>query len=561
METSREQRDPQGAPGRWGGAAAGLLAVLVVVLGQGLMLRHGGVSEYHGEVALVASMDAGALADFQCPGCPERTVLGRPGLQILEVGDTGKLLLERGERRRWLGYVPFMVVFLPWTVDLWASAPALLGGGLGALKAFALANLVLFALVFWGFARQWLGPRVAALACVLLAVDPFVAVVLRVAPMPLRLPAYACAALLALELGRRSPRWLGAGGFLLGMGLCNSLMFAWCGVGVLVWLAIGGDLRAWGRAGWARVAGGFGVGVLPLLVYNALSDGATWRFVTRNAGGTEAGVAPLSLGNVVARLGQALGMVEPAGLLAGYTGWSMPATGHGLLALGAVGALLWGLRAADGGGRREIGALLALPPAILLASPFTLSSLGPHHMALGLPFVLLIVATAIARLPRRGAGVALALWLLGSLLFARSWTATMQETGGVRIWSDVSLELTAALQELGGRPVAVQPQPYYNPLFLSDGAVVVRNPYGWDVNTGGADVGRAALLAALEDPATVFVRKLLPDGGTPRSALGDDPHWDAFVALAAEQGRRLTVVRSVREGDVELGYDLLRVVP
>lgn len=569
---------------RRGSAALGsLVAALALAAAHLPALPHGGVSEYHGEVVWNALAPGRDVLEHLHPGEEGVPVLDLPGGHVLErVGPDRILVLRSGDRVRVLTYHPFMVFLREYAVDvmvLGAAVGALPASPL-ALKVFSLLNLCVYAAAAYAFARSWLGPRTAALAALLLAVDPMTQVLTRALPIPFRLQTMALLALVAFERERASGSRaaLLAAGSLLGLGLTNSLIFAWALLGVGACLAATGRWRRWGRRGWSALGAGLALGGWPILAYNLLTAG-TFEFVRRNLGRTDVGVDTLSLAeNLGTRTAQAVSLFDFAPFLRIFTGLELPGNPLGLplfvAACVVLGAVALGPRPTPGQAgegeprpdrldRRRAAAILGAMAAIWACTPFTLSSLGPHHMAMVYPFPHLAIAAAALHVGRRGTGRALAvasigLWLALAARFDLAWAAALARTGGPRLMSDTSYALAHWL-DAGGhhRPHALQPQPYFNALYYTEGRVRVRNPYGADFSVRELDRD-AYFRATFADPEALYVRKVQTDLLAP-VADGPDPWFTRFTDLVDGEGLSLVLERRFPEPDGRGGYEVYRV--
>ncbi len=571
-------------------------AVMLVGLTHGASLPFGGVGEYHGEVAWFGIAPGKEILEVLVPRGPQQVLAswGQGQGAVSMAGSDRLLTLTLAGREHIVSYHPFMCFFTPWMVDLWLAVPLLLamGPNLLALKAFALFNMSLYAALAWAFARSWLGPRTALVAALLLAWDPYPMVLHRALPGPLRLSAMGMLALLAWERDRvgSSPRSRVLGGFLLGFGLTNSLMFGWWVLGAIVFAQLNGLLRRWGRGGILQVGGGFLLGASPIAVYNLFTFG-TVAFIARNLHQTDIGVPTLALlSNVRIRIQQLGALFDFAPFLKYYAGMDLPGNPVALpIFIAACGFLVyrgWGMKIPPEKGASPSSrpgedlldpsrarALLLVMATLWACTPLTLSSLGPHHLALALPFPHLVLASVLVALWRAGgrgasAGRRLGRWLalaaaiawtLAAGRFTVAWVEALARTGGTRMWSDAVVRLTEDLETQGIlRPIAIQPQPFFNVLFLSGGQVRVDNPYGVDFSTGRGDLG-GVYQAALANPESRFLRKVLPDLLTARDQEGNDPHFTRFQGWVAEAGGVLREVGRWEEGGGGLGFILYRV--
>jgi 4-amino-4-deoxy-L-arabinose transferase-like glycosyltransferase len=405
-------------------------------------------------------------------------------------------------------------------------------------------------------ARAWFGPAVAALAALLLAVNPSFIFWSRMGiSVSSIMSVCLLGALAVVAQWRRSGderRWLWAG-LLLGVGLWAKLLFLWW---VTALPAVYGLMqlprwREWKRE-WAAGcflglpvravawgAAGFVVGAAPLLYYN-LATGKTVEIMQAAlAAPTAYGVNNLNLAaNLAARLEQFRIFLD--GSYFWYNGgievnaWAVQLYRASLI---VVGVFIWRWPPAR---RRITIVVLLLITLVLAQSVMTLSGIWATHLFTLAPFPQILAALAIVGLWEvRGevvrrlrpaaltAGVLIGLGLFGGDL-AATWRyhQRLSLTGGVGRFSDAVYRLADALQRVNrDSPAALDWGLAKNVFVLTNGRVLPDEIFGYSAepDEGFGERVRAALCEGC-----LFINTA--------PGIAVFPRDDAFRQIASEAG-------------------------
>jgi len=295
--------------------------------------------------------------------------------------------------------LPLMVSDHVGPTSTYLALPFLWGFGLSSIAVrayeFAVGLAALVMIFFW--ARRVLPAGAAWISAVLLAPMPSLWLACRnglhvsfiVVPV-------AAGALVALDrwyLGRRAS-WLYIGTFLLGVGVSSKILFLWflAALGVAVLATRPRVLRELFHKQAVLSLLWFAVGCGPLLVFNALSRGLTFRTMVSSLSETPYGVRNV---DVLTNLRTQLGSF--AGILGGdWLSWAGATPRNPIgVALFVLAATCLLARVRRPGLRRLHFSLVAVA-ITLLASCFTITTLGPKHLVLLLPFPTVIIAGALA---------------------------------------------------------------------------------------------------------------------------------------------------------------------
>ncbi len=349
---------------------------------------------------------------------------------------------------------------------------ALFGPSFVALRLMnALLGLVSL-LLTWGFLREYLDERVAALSALLLAVNPnFIFWTRMGAFVSLPMLPLAIGALWALYrwYQRRGDRYLVLASLLLGLGVTTKLLFFWYWIGLgLAWLALSPFLQpgygwrawlwpwrltTWSARGVSLLA--LLLGLSPLLIYNL--DGLnTVRFVLDTFTGESSrnssllkdmpGVIRRDFGRFLdgSSLGPRLGgahtdrLAAPAFIAALAT----------LVALAVGGKLSYSVR--------KLTLLAILLFSLIAQSALTTMGQGPDHIVIAWPIPQALVSAAIFALvdvvrTRRWQVVLLALFatcIIGSgALTTAQYYRSLAQSGGVGFFSDAIYTLANDLEQ------------------------------------------------------------------------------------------------------------------
>jgi len=428
-----------------------------------------------------------------------------------------------------------------------------LGIGVMGVRAYEFAvGLAALVLIFL-WARRALAPGTAWIAALLLAAMPSFWLACRnglhvsfiVIPL-------AAAALICLDRWRRggTSRWLYLASVLLGVGLSTKILFFWflaaLAAGMLI--APRGLLRKLGRRQIAASIACFVIGCGPFVAFIVLSRGLTIRTILTNLTHTTYGVKNADvLANLVTQFRSFAHLLDGSWLT--WTGASLhsPAALPLFLVSAAYLAFNWRER---GAGLLRFS--LVAVAVMVFASCFTITTLGPKHLVILLPFTTVIVAAAIGRAwsqrQRRGSLVALVLLVT---LAAAQFTAdigndhrylrSLSATGGVGLFSSAHGDLCTYLVANGiAQPLAGDWGFDSNIEVLSQGRVRVRQIFEL-TEAPPYPFTRRQAREALRSPDSVFLFHDESISATPG-------RFQAIVAIAKEMGLLLRLAATFRDG-------------
>ena len=341
-------------------------------------------------------------------------------------------------------------------------------------------------LLAWGFLRDFLDERVAALSVLLLAANPtFIFWSRSGAIVSLPMLPLAIATLWSLWRWYRRGRagYLLLAAFCLGLGVASKILFVWLAVGLVVaWLALSPFLRpglgwaAWRwplelsrPRVWLAALAAFALGSAPLWLYN-LQEAGTVQVISSNLTETQLyGVSNLDL---AANL-RTVFLDDLPTLLRGAW-WSGPSgelhvnrLALPAFLLGAGALPLLAARRWLSYSPRRLALFYVLLAAITAQSAVTISSLGATHLMILWPMPQAIVAAAIVngsevllrRAPaHRWAWIGLSGLVALTLVAAEARTTgqyhqALQRTGGTGWFSDAIYELAGDLDQAGDTPI------------------------------------------------------------------------------------------------------------
>lgn len=404
-----------------------------------------------------------------------QTVLGRP----LDIVGTFALA-----GREW----PLMVMSYVGPTTSYLAMPgfALFDVSVATLRVTTILVGLLTLLLAWGFLRDFLDARAAALSVLLLAANPtfiFWSRIGAIVSLPMLPLAIATLWSLWRWYRRGQTGYLLLAALCLGLGVATKILFVWLAVGLAVaWLALSPFLRPgqgwaawrWPLAlsrprTWLAALTAFTLGSAPLWLYN-LQEAGTVQVISSNL--TETQLYGVSNLNLAANL-RTVFLDDLPTLLSGAW-WSGPsgelhvnrlALPAFLLAAGAL-PLLAARRWLSYSPRR-LALFYVLIVAITAQSAVTISSLGATHLMILWPMPQALVAAAIVsgadvllrRAPARrwiwvGLGGALALTLLAAeARTTGQYHQALQRSGGAGWFSDAIYELASDLDQAGDMPV------------------------------------------------------------------------------------------------------------
>jgi hypothetical protein len=473
--------------------------------------------------------------------------------------------------------IPLMVQDYIGNLNVLLAVPFLAVGGINtvALRALPLALAALTLFFTWKIADKLGGPLVAAVAALLLAVNPTFVFWSRQGIFVTNITALFFMASLWFGLlwweGRR-PRHLVLAALFCGLGVYAKLLFVWAAIALFLVGAAALLFERARRGRWSlpklstlALAGlAFVLPLAPLILYN-LRTGGTLISVFGHLGHSYYGVDNSAYGhNLAVRLEQLVVLIRGAHL------WYLGGINSNdwapwlLLALVLLAAAAWLARTRH----REPGLsrpffMPALPLALLilivLQSAFTVSDLFITHFALLTPLVPLVAALSVGEIVAWARGRARAAAQLGAAVAALlvvAWVATDARTavlyhqeltisGGYAAHSDAIYRLAEYLDEMGYRaPVAMDWGIDAPVQFLTQNRVQPVDVFGYDM---------------IDTPDPGFMKRMDPYLDNPDSvyispAAGKavfKGRVEAIQALSAQGSKWLEQIRfSQRSGDI-----------
>jgi hypothetical protein len=422
-----------------------------------------------------------ALYQLDLPGLNYDEVLDAvPAMQVVQGIDADSYGVLQIGGRAW----PLMTMPYVGVTSTYYLVPIFALFGMSAITVRGAAVLlgVVSLLMGWGFLRRYLDARAAAVATLLLAVNPLFVFWSRMGVwVQLILVPITIGALWLLfdwyNTGRG--RSLVFGSFLLGLGLATHIQFIWMwGALIFAWLALspwlgeGAGLRKWlwplERARpltWALAALALLIGMTPLIIFN-LQEGGTFTYTAEILSTSESGwMTPRVLLIELPRL--ALGAFET--LLSGD--WFVSRIGGTFRnPLGVIAFVLAVFIIVFLGSARRLpystrrlcffGVYLA---AVVLQSAVIHSAESAHHLLVLWPIPQALVAVAFfgvadvlfSRAPnRRAVWVGLLGLVLAVLVAGETWTTlryhqALARSGGEGHFSDAINELVSDMDRPG----------------------------------------------------------------------------------------------------------------
>ncbi|MBC7226698.1 MAG: glycosyltransferase family 39 protein [Thermoflexales bacterium] len=460
--------------------------------------------------------------------------------------------------------LPLMVQDYIGALNVYLALPFLALGGVNvvALRWLPLLTGGLTLLLAGRVARLLGGPRAAAVAALLLAVNPTFIFWSRQGIFVTNLTALFFMASLLTGLRwwrRRRPTDLYLTALFWGLGLYAKLLFLWA-VGAMVgaagaaWLwhvRRSAPLRPVQQTGALRLvlqtALCFLLPLVPLFIFN-WQTGGTLASILDNLRQSYYGVDNRAyLPNLTVRLGQ----LRP--LLRGDHFWYLggvfanpwaPYLAAGTVLLG-IG---WGFRT------RRWAHLLPVALLVLMVaqSAFTVSDLFITHYALAVPLIPLTAGLVVGAVGRPEAGrvrralealsaLMALLWAGGDLWTTVRYHQALTRTGGHSAHSSAIYDLAAYLEDNAAGPVVALDWGIGAPVqFLTVGRVAPVEVFGYE-QLHEPDAGFSERVRPfLEDPTTLYVAHA-PEDAVFRGRV------EALGALAAERGMQLQEVGRVAE--------------
>ncbi len=488
--------------------------------------------------------------------------LNLPGLyqdEALDVAPAARLLK---------GYAPWPYSLFPTTLALplmvgdhvgptstYLMLPFLrvLGIGVPAVRLYEFSVGVAGLLLVFLWARRALTPGTAWIAALLLAAMPSFWLACRNGlHVSFIVVAIAAGALICLDRWRRdnSTSWLYAGSFLLGVGFSTKILFIWFLAALVAGMLIAprGLLRRISRRQKAVNIVCFAAGCAPFLLFVLLSRGLILRTIASNLTHTPYGVKNSAvLANMLTQLHSFTYLLDGSWLA--WTGVSP----HNPVALPLflLASTYLVVRWRDAGTGLLRFSLLATV-VIVFASCFTISTLGPKHLVILLPFPTVLVAAAVGKAwswRRRPSSlvvfsllVTMAAAQLGwDLADDRRYLMSLAATQGVGMFSSAHGELTEYLLAEGVQlPMAGDWGFDSNLETLSQGRVRVRQIFDLTEPPPYAFTRRQTQ-EALRSPESVFLFHA-------ESIAAAPGRFVATAAVAKEMGVRLALAATFRDG-------------
>lgn len=364
--------------------------------------------------------------------------------------------------------LPLMLMSYLGTLKSWIYRPVfqLFGTGVFAMRAPMLLAGTVSVWFFYLFLRRAAGQRAAIIGCGLLATDSLYLLTVCFDWGPVALQHLLLVAAMLLLLGfyqNRNHRWLGWGGFLLGLAMWDKALAVWMISGMGVAVAVVFPRQLWSVLTPRRVAIAalaFALGALPLILYNIHSPLATFR------GNTSWDTSDL------AGKGRLLAATADGHALFGWLNNEDWQTGNPRPSQGAIEAISARISTIAGNPRQSL-MLYAFALALLLtvlargsalrAILFALVALivawvqmavtanaggSVHHAILLWPLPQMVIAISFAaasrRLRRAGIptlGVALSILMISGLLVTNEYRVLIVRNGGSQNWTDAIFRL------------------------------------------------------------------------------------------------------------------------
>jgi 4-amino-4-deoxy-L-arabinose transferase-like glycosyltransferase len=473
--------------------------------------------------------------------------------------------------------LPMMINSYVGPVKSWiaASSFAIFGVSVPVIRATSGTVGLLGIVALYFLVRGEFGRLAAAAAALLAASDVSLALGLRCDWGPIDFAFFSRVASMLLLLTWRKHRdhlsLLLLASLLLGLGLSYKFDFLGTIAAIAVSFAVfyGRELRLrWKEA--ALAAGGFLLGSWPILLYNIVYPGATFRTGQEIAAGTKHlgifeavaqrfGILQQLLGGAIGEffLGEHFqsdsllkGLAEPAAM------WIVPL----LLAVPLLAGPLSGWRRPLG---FFAGAFLLLLLA-LAAVPFVS---GPHHLISLYPFPHLFFGAGLAGLwvagnslrspmrwlPKAAAAAGFALLLTSNLALAQTFHRHLAARGGWRFWSESIYELSEVLQkDYADDVIELLDWGFEQPLIILAKDRLHLHAVYWQIQS---DPGSEQWLSTLvRRPQRIFVRRAEP--------FAFDPvvHQRFDDALARSPDLRVEE-RKFYQKDGQLSFTILKIQP
>jgi 4-amino-4-deoxy-L-arabinose transferase-like glycosyltransferase len=473
--------------------------------------------------------------------------------------------------------LPLMLMSYLGTVKSWVYRPIfqVFGAGVEAMRAPMLLAGMASVWVFYLLLRRLAGERAALVGCGLLATDSLylLTVCFDWGPVAIQhLLLISGMYFLVRFYQERTQGSLAAGCFLLGLGMWDKALAVWmlAGLGVAALVIVPRPifrLFTVRRVGVAVLA--FGLGALPLIIYNVANQGVTFRGNTTWDTSDLAGKARLMRGTAE---GSALfGWLNfedwqtkqphrPHGALESATAGISAIDSHvrhGLLFYAFLLALLLTPLARGNALRAILFALLAMIVAWVQMAVTANAGGSVHHAILIWPLPQMVIAISFAAASRRlgTAGItalaaALAVMMIAGLLVTNEYFCLIVRNGGSQNWTDAIFRLSDYLKtQSPGNVYCVDWGMTDSLRLLSRGRLPLR--VGTDPITKQAldDKDRELLEKMITSPGNLFINH-----------TGDFEFFkgvnDKLVNYAADAGYRRDVLTVIADSNGRPVYEV-----
>jgi hypothetical protein len=328
-----------------------------------------------------------------------------------------------------------------------------------------------------------------------------------------------------------SMTWLAAGSFAVGLGLWDKVSFAWMIVGLGVASLIVFPREVWGFLTFKRLSVAVAavlLGCCPLLIYNYQAPVNTVK-----------GNVTISLVDLPGKATTLRRTVDGSGLFGYMVPDQAPEEFRRANLMGV--AVLVVLLATPFWWRTASRKILLFAVVFMVATWVQMASVkgaggAVHHAVLLWPFPQLLVAVAIAELPRR-MGTAIAVVLIGSnLLLTNQYFVQFARNGAAGSWTDGIYALNRDLREYAGAEKQVIDWGMFNSLTLMNGV----DPSLHMVTDAVLSRDRSRVAALVSQPKNVFVSHVVAEEQF--RGIGA-----TLEGMAAEAGYRKRILHVTRD--------------
>jgi 4-amino-4-deoxy-L-arabinose transferase-like glycosyltransferase len=510
--------------------------------------------------------------------------LGQLGVENDEALFAGAFLKPYGDAytlRIGHSRIPLMVMTYIGTLKAWLYRPLMSVFGTG-LTVLRLPMILAGAASIWLFFRllhRVAGLRAAVIGCTLLAADAtyLLTVTFDWGPVALQHLLIVAGMLLVVRFYQlRKPASLFWGFCLLGLAMWDKALAVWMLSGAGVAALVVFPRRLWAVANRQRIAIaalGFLLGILPLLIYNAENQWATFvgnisrdtsdipgkaRMLMETAKGDGLFGWMFNEQWQTPKPHAPRGVIEQAS--AEMTSLFRHPRRH-LLFYAFVLALLLTPLARGDALRAIFFALIALAVAWIQMATNANTGGSIHHTILLWPLPQMVVAVSFAAASRRlgragipAAAVAAAAMFLSGILVANEYFYVCYSFGGAPVWSDAVFPLSNYLKNVGGATVYCVDWGMFDALrYLNHGRLKLRVGNDPISKKELTPADREAVLRILADPDGIFVAHTKDF----ENFEGTNQHLKTF---AAAQGYRLDMLTVISDRYGRPAFEVYRVL-